>query len=637
MNKFFLAVIFLFPALFTNASDGDFAVSKIPAPLLKNANVIKRTEEETFELKNAGEAYHTYHYVLTIMNENGDKYAELTQFYNKFVDIRSIGGTLYDANGKEVKKLKNKDLQDVSGTGDESLIDDTRYKVFQFYYKVYPYTVEYNVEVKYNGTMFYPYWQPCDGEKVAVEESHFIFSCPSNYEFRYKALNYQGEPAIQNKNDRKIYTWQVKELPAILEEDLSSSLKKLTTYVRFGPTDFEMQNYKGNMRTWQDLGKFVYTLRIGRDDLPAEIKQKVHQLTDGVTDQREKIRLLYQFLQSSTRYISIQLGMGGWQPFDAKYVSSKGFGDCKALSNYMYSLLKEAGIKSFYTLITAGDDVDEVMTDFPSASFNHVILFAPVNKDTIWLECTSQTLPAGYLGEFTSNRWALAVDENGGILVHTPKYDLKENLQIRKVKAVLDDQAYLDAKIATRYEGLQQDHVHELINYLSKDKIKEHLQKYLDLATYDINSFDYKENKSIHPFVDESLDISISNYATITGKRLFIQPNIISRSYRKLKSGEERKYDIVLKTEYNDIDSVEIELPKGYEPEVLPQNVSVASKFGNYSCSVSLKDNKIYYYREVKQYSGIFPSKDYDDLVKYYDAVYKADRNKLVFVKKENN
>src|SRR5438552_1522072 len=253
MNKFFLAVIFLFPALFTNASDGDFAVSKIPAPLLKNANVIKRTEEETFELKNAGEAYHTYHYVLTIMNENGDKY----------------------------------------------------------------------------------------------------------YEFRYKALNYHGEPAIQNKNDRKIYTWQVKELPAILEEDLSSSLKKLTTYVRFGPTDFEMQNYKGNMRTWQDLGKFVYTLRIGRDDLPAEIKQKVHQLTDGVTDQREKIRLLYQFLQSSTRYISIQLGMGGWQPFDAKYVSSKGFGDCKALSNYMYSLLKEAGIKSFYTLITAGDDVDE--------------------------------------------------------------------------------------------------------------------------------------------------------------------------------------------------------------------------------------------------------------------------------------
>src|SRR5690348_2209593 len=114
-----------------NAGNGDFAVSKIPAELLKNANVVKRMADETFELKNAGEAYYTYHFVLTIVNENGDKYAGISQFYNKFVDIRSIDGVLYDANGKELKKFKTKDLQDVSGTGDESLIEDTRYKIFQ--------------------------------------------------------------------------------------------------------------------------------------------------------------------------------------------------------------------------------------------------------------------------------------------------------------------------------------------------------------------------------------------------------------------------------------------------------------------------------------------------------------------------
>src|SRR5438067_8728910 len=242
MKRLSSLIMFWFALFLVHARDGDYAVAKIPATLLKNANVVKRMEEETFELKNAREAYHTYHYVLTILNENGDKYAALSQHYNKFVDIRSIDGVLYDANGKELKKLKSKDLQDVSGSGDESLIDDTRYKVFQFYYKVYPYTVEYEVEVRYNGTMFYPEWQPCDDEKIAVEESHFIFSCPTNYEFRYKARNYQGDPVIQNKSDRKIYTWQVKALPAILEEDLSSNLAAVTTHVRFGPTDFEMQD-----------------------------------------------------------------------------------------------------------------------------------------------------------------------------------------------------------------------------------------------------------------------------------------------------------------------------------------------------------------------------------------------------------
>jgi hypothetical protein len=485
--------------------------------------------------------------------------------------------------------------------------------------------------------MFFPYWQPCEAEKFAVENSRFTFSCPSNYEFRYKAFNYKGEPVIQNDHDRKVYTWEVSKLPAITDEIFSPDLQKLTTYIAFGPTDFQMKDYKGNMKTWQDLGKFIYYLRQGRDDLSDDVKAKVHQLTDGVPDKREKIRLLYQFMQSNTRYISIQLGIGDWQPFDAKYVASKGFGDCKALSNYMYSLLKEAGIKSYYTLIRAGNDPEDVITDFPSPRFNHVILFAPVDKDTVWLECTSQTLPAGYLGTFTCDRYALAIDENGGTLVHTPKYTMNENLQVRNTKAQLDDDGTLDAKVITDYGGLQQDEMHAVINQLSKDKVKEFLNEELDFGTYDVNRFDYKQIKSWKPSIEEALDISVSNYGTVTGKRLFIIPNVMNRSRRKLKSDEERKYDIELPLEYEDIDSAEIEIPKGYEPESVPQAVNLDSKFGKYFSTVKLVNNKIFYYRVREQYSGTFPAKDYPDLVNYYDTIYKADRNKVVLVKKESN
>src|SRR5574342_1196313 len=105
------------------------------------------------------------------------------------------------------------------------------------------------------------------------------------------------------------------------------------------------------MNSWQDFGKFIYALKQGRDELPPEIKQKVHELTDGIADTKEKINVLYGYMQKNTRYVSIQLGIGGWQPFDAKYVAKKGYGDCKALSNYMYSILKEAGIKSYYAVI----------------------------------------------------------------------------------------------------------------------------------------------------------------------------------------------------------------------------------------------------------------------------------------------
>src|SRR4030081_1215325 len=111
----FGALLFAFFPAF--AGEGEYAISKIPPELLKNANVVKRWEEEKFELKNPGEAYYTHKYVLTVLNENGDKYAALTEMYDKFFEIRSIEGSLYDATGKEIKKLRNKDIQDLSAVG----------------------------------------------------------------------------------------------------------------------------------------------------------------------------------------------------------------------------------------------------------------------------------------------------------------------------------------------------------------------------------------------------------------------------------------------------------------------------------------------------------------------------------------
>jgi len=87
----------------------------------------------------------------------------------------------------------------------------------------------------------------------------------------------------------------------------------------------------------------------------------------------------------------------------------------------MVALLKEANIKANYVLIAAGDDQPDMLTDFPSPYFNHATVCVPMDKDSIWLECTSQTLPAGYIGSFTGNRHALLINELGGQIVTTKK------------------------------------------------------------------------------------------------------------------------------------------------------------------------------------------------------------------------
>jgi hypothetical protein len=635
MKKLFLAVFSLSAVTIVYAHHGedDYAVSKISPVLIKNANAVMRFYERSFEFRSTKETIEKRHWVITIMNENGDHFAEFGDGYDKLIEINLAEGFLYDANGKLLKKIKTKDMQDVSGIGEESLMEDTRIKHHNFYYKVYPYTVEYNEVITFKFTLFFPDWMPQFKEKLSIEKSSFTVICPESYKLRYKATNYNGDPLIRTENNKKYYTWSATNLPAVIKEVYAPRWDEITPKVITGPSDFQVGNYVGNMVNWQDFGKFVYALKEGRDQLPENVKQAVHQIADGINDKEKKIQALYEYMQKNTRYISIQLGIGSWQPFDASYVATKGYGDCKALTNYMYSILKEAGIPSNYTLIHAGEFENYFDQDFPSSQFNHVILSVPFSTDTIWLECTSQTTPAGYMGSFTGDRFALMIDQNGGNLVRTPKYSLTDNLQVRKTIAKLDEESTLSIKCITEYSAEQQDDLHEMINHLTKDKIKEYLQQQLDFATYEVASFNYKEEKSKIPVIEESLEISVSNYASATGKRLFIMPNVMTRTGRKLKAEEERKYDIVLQSEYTDIDSVEIEIPNGFVMESLPSPVSVETKFGRYSNSVKMDGNKIYYYRKIENFSGRYPAKDYTSLVSFYDAIYKADRNRVVLVK----
>jgi hypothetical protein len=634
MRKFlFIFLAFCCKASLASPGDGEYAVSSIPGDLLKNSNAVKRKEEVRFEIDNLGRCRLYKKYAITILNENGEKFSSFDETYNKFKEISSIDGNLFNESGKKVRSLKKDEIKDLSATGEESLIEDHRIKYHNFFCKIFPYTIEYECEIKYNTTAYFPVWEPQQGYSYAVQQSMISIKFPSDYAIRYKSFNYQGEPSKEDVKGSKIYSWQVKNMAPIEREYAAPSFYYLTTMVIFGPTQFQMDNYEGDMSTWEGWGKFIWNLRKNRDELPDEIKKEVHQMTDGVQDTRQKIKILYEYLQKNTRYISIQIGIGGWQPYDAKYVAAKKYGDCKALSNYMFALLKEAGISSFYAEIDAGEDEDDIISDFPYPQFNHATLCVPVNKDTIWLECTSDSKPAGYIGGFTGNRQALLITETGSRLVATTKYGLNENLQTRKINGELDGDGNLRFSSQTEMKALQQDHMHERINHYSREKMLEYLKTVIDLSTYDITQFNYREDKKEIPTLFESIDIVAQNYAQVSGKRLFINPNIVNRINRKLDAEEERKYGIELTDEYRDIDSVEIKIPSGYQPESMPQDIKIESKFGKYICSTNVKSDKIIYYRLHEQYSGKFPAADYPELVKYYEQLYKADHSRLVLVK----
>jgi transglutaminase-like putative cysteine protease len=616
------------------ASSQDYNVALIPDSLKENANVVKRIEEVKVVIKSPSRAVVSRKYALTIFNEEGQKFSVYHNSYSKFFSLERIDGALYDAAGKQLKSVKKKDISDLSLNDDESLISDDRVKQHIFYYSTFPYTVEYEDELEYTGTFFLPMWMPVPDEKFSVQNSSFTVNVPVDYKLRYKFFNLPA-PAVSNTPKEISYQWQLKNLKSLREEPLQPDWDEVTPTVYLAPTEFEFGGYKGDMSSWLGLGQYLKNLYAGRDQLPEKIKADIHRLTDGVADTKEKIRLVYEYMQKNTRYIGIQLGIGGWQPFEASFVANKGYGDCKALSNYTVSILKEAGIKANHVIIRSGRGERGLWEDFPAPYFNHVVMCVPGDKDTTWLECTNQTISAGYMGSSTGNRKALMLGQDGGYLVSTPRYDKTTNIQARRVNAAIDEEGNLKAEVITHFTGQQQELQHSLMYGASKEQREKYLNAVISLPTYKVEKSEYKETKSAIPAVDELLDISASNYATVSGKRLFIVPNLFNKQGQKYSLDNPRKFDIRFDYAFRDVDTVSIAVPKGYQPEAMGKEVNLQSKFGAYSLKTTFKNNQLEMVRVYEQNDGEFPKSDYPSLVKFYEDIYKADRSRVVLVKND--
>jgi hypothetical protein len=313
-------------------------------------------------------------------------------------------------------------------------------------------------------------------------------------------------------------------------------------------------------------------------------------------------------------------------------VDKTGYGDCKALSNYMVSMLEAIDIKAYYTLIRAGEDAAELKTDFPSSQFNHVVVFVPNGTDTLWLECTSQTNPFGYMGSFTGNRKALAITDDGAKLVHTPVYTEKENLQIRSAEVIVGIDGNAKANIQTIYSGLQYEN--DNLNFIlgNPEEEKKWTQKTTQIPSFDINSVSTSKHGDKIPSAKVDLDLTLKRFVTVSGKRLFLTPNLMNRSTFIPEKVEERKTNVFRHMGYTDIDSVRYKMPEGIYPEFLPEPTRITSSFGEYETSIQIDKGDVLYVRKLKVFEGEFPATSYTEMVDFFKSINKADQGKLVFL-----
>jgi hypothetical protein len=626
-----LLLICSFAAL---AADNKYPVSSIPDSLQNGMYAVVREERNIFTVIDKSHSTIHYHSVVTILKSTGRSNALLSVDYDKLTKIKSLRATVYDAMGNVIKKVKAADFIDESSISGFSLYEDGREKYIDLRQASYPYTVEFEYELDLNYLLFIPSFYLYDDDEVSIQKKSYQLIFPSSLKPRYKGT-FVGEPVAQTIGDKESLLWTFENFRPQKFEAMSPNTEKYIPRILVAPVAFEYDGYAGTMDSWDNFGKWQLALNKGRDVILPETIEKVKKLTEGISNEREKVKVLYKYLQNKTRYVSIQLGIGGWQPFEAMTVDKLSYGDCKALSNYMISLLKAAGIKGYYTVIYGGSNPPTVAEDFPKSYFNHVIVTVPLQKDTVWLECTNQQNPFGYLGNFTGNRKAMMVTDNGAKIIKTPTYKGESNWQIRSAEVVLDNNGNAQAQIQTNYTGLQIEN-DGLDNYVtsSLEEQKKWVQNSTSIPTFDIQKFKLTMLDEDKPEIGVSLNLILNRFASVSGKRLFFTPNLMNRSTYIPEKLKERKTEIVIRTGFIDVDTIRYKLPDNVYPEFLPDVQKHSSRFGEYESTFQMDKDGLLYIRKLKMKEGEYPASAYQELTDFYKQLNKADNIKVVLLSK---
>ncbi len=565
-----------------------------------------------------------------MLNENGSDEASHAEYFSSLNKIESISGCLYDANGDKIKKIKQSDFIELPASMHAGEFSDAKFKAYHVNYGQYPYTVEYTIETKQKHSFHFPHWAPQVNKQCAVESASLLVTVQGDVNLKYKGYNINSEPVISQETEKR-YKWAIKDVPAEKKEPMRFTGTYTTPVIILAVNNFMLDNFKGSTDSWKDFGEFIFQLNKGRDQLPQDVKTKVQQLVAGINDDHEKTKVLYAYMQHIMRYVSVTYGIGGWQTLDAEFLSKNQYGDCKALSNYMMAMLAVAGIRSYPVLIMAGNENPHVLsTDFVCSQFNHCILCVPSAKDTTWLECTSNDLPANYLGDFTQDRNALMITPEGGILVHTPRYDTTVNLVVRHAYIACNSNGSLDIKMASIYTGEGASHLYGMLKYENDHDKDEYLHSKFHLASYTLDDYKYEKVETA-PVVclRENATLTATGLLTKTGNRSFVTLNIAPISIPGQEE-EDRKDPFHIPESNAATDTFEVTLPKETDVEFIPQPVAVYYPFGSYNFSITAHDGKLTVVCRFTLSSGTYPAEQFGNYIKFANLIENNSHKKVV-------
>jgi hypothetical protein len=606
----------------------ELASWRIPSDLRHSASVVVRSEEFELEISGLASAKYSIHRIITVLNAAGMQALFFVARTDKFTELENVAIVTYDSTGMITHHYGIKDL--VVSLNGEELVDNIKTYLIRVPSNYYPISMEIRYDLRFKGILEYPTYRIlAPGE--ALENSSYSVRVRKDLDLRYKERNIHLPPVIEEDSKYKIYTWKTKNLAPIPFEENTTGMREQYPYILVAPNKFRLDDYEGDMSSWKNFGIWYSDLQKHLDGLTEERAKFIQELVKPATDEREKVRLIYLYMQKNFRYVAIELGIGGFRPFPASFTDKKKYGDCKGLSAYMQAALAAIGIKSYQVLIQTQAD-QALDPEFPCSQFNHVILCVPQPKDSIWLECTSRTMDFGVLSSITQNRLALLISDTGGVIVKTPGSAPRQNRQ------------YAYSRIAIREDGSG----HSQTEFRSTGEFKQELIQLQNempdrQKMYAVNQWGFKEPSDLqfgpdlvkNVFRVELVQNLESVPEFIAGDKMFFATRQYRICNQSMPKNDNRRADYYFTFVFEKTDTTAFLLPKGFTLDALPDSRKFSCPYASYSCHYWYDENSrtIFSAARLMLNQEKIPAQDYDSVKLFFDSVYVENGQRIVIRK----
>jgi len=479
---------------------------------------------------------------------------------------------------------------------------------------------------------YYSGWRVTNGR--LTRRSRFIADIPASVTPRIKERNLHFPRQVVEAHGRRVYTWATQDVPKPPDaEPFAADSNDVITTVDVGLPI-----------AWGDVARWYAGLSRDRYQVTPELESRLSEVVGAQKTRDDSLRALYRWVAQDFRYVSVSLGMAGYQPRPPAATLETKYGDCKDKATLFVALARRMGFRAFPVLLNSAGGVD---TSLPTTGqFDHMIAAVALDSGRdrvggyLYLDLTADIVPVGLLPPSEYGEFALIVHPDGrGEEVRLPQDSVAANRGLDLLEGELSPDGTFNGRMTRTRQGRSQLELREALsrNFTAQERAE--IARNIADGEFDGATGDSLQLFDGHDLTAPArISVVIRNAKATTntgGTDIMTLPLVAAVTPRlvgDVAAHVPRKFPIDAAQVFGPeehVSELRITLPEGWRAR-LPAGVSVSGPFGTYVSTYEQNGRELHIVRRMSGARGIFPPDRVQDLLEFLRAVARDDARLLV-------